>query len=182
MGFVSPYANVEAVRSICERLDGLPLAIELAAAQMRLRIPIDADDRLGGLPRCTGPHTGQSIERHRTLTAAIGWSYERLSTDEQQLFRQLSTSCGTNSGNRCRCDERIHFNEERSDTQCSTRSLTRASSSAFASVSAVHFRLLESVRLFAAAALCETSGRARGCKATCTHTTLRRLACAGWAW
>ncbi len=82
--------NAAAVAEICRRLDGLPLAIELAAARLRLFSPEVLRDRLDdrlGLLR-SGPR--DLPERQQTLRAAMDWSYELLSPAEQRLFELLA--------------------------------------------------------------------------------------------
>jgi non-specific serine/threonine protein kinase len=87
-------ADAAAVAAICHRLDGLPLAIELAAARTRLLTPQAMLTRLEQrLPWLTGG-SRDAPARHHTLRAAIGWSYELLTPGEQQLFRQLSVFTG----------------------------------------------------------------------------------------
>ena len=86
--------NAEAIAEITRRLDGLPLAIELAAARLRVFSP-DAllrrlDDRLGLLDR--GPL--DAPERHRTLRAAIEWSHDLLDDSEKIMFRRLGVFAG----------------------------------------------------------------------------------------
>ncbi|MEE9581372.1 MAG: tetratricopeptide repeat protein [Acidimicrobiia bacterium] len=82
--------NAESITHICQRLDGLPLAIELAAARLRSFSPAEIasrlDDRFGLL---TGG-TRTSLPRQHTLRAAVDWSYELLSDAEQKLFDRLS--------------------------------------------------------------------------------------------
>lgn len=78
------------MQAICVRLDGLPLAIELAAAQL-LHYPLATilarlDQRLAFL--INGPRDAEA--RHQTLVAAIGWSYELLDPDAQRFFVRLS--------------------------------------------------------------------------------------------
>ena len=85
--------NAVDVADICRRLDGLPLAIELAAARIRLFPPATLLARLERrLPLLTGGPQDAPV-RHRTLTAAIAWSYELLHEPERRLFRHLSIFC-----------------------------------------------------------------------------------------
>ena len=85
---LDPYAGD--VARICDRLDGMPLAIELAAARVRTITPSEIasrlDDRFGLLT--TGARTADA--RHRTLRGVVDWSHELLSADEQALFRRLA--------------------------------------------------------------------------------------------
>lgn len=82
--------NLDAIARICIRLDGLPLAIELAAARSKLLSPKAILSRLEKrLPLLTGG--GSDLpERHQTLRGAIAWSYNLLERDTQTLFRRLS--------------------------------------------------------------------------------------------
>jgi predicted ATPase/DNA-binding CsgD family transcriptional regulator len=87
-------ANARAVAEICVRLDGLPLAIELAASRLKLFSPqglqMRLERRLHWLT--DGPHDLPA--RQRTLRAAIAWSDELLQPDERRLFRRLSVFVG----------------------------------------------------------------------------------------
>ena len=75
-----------AIRAICERLGGLPLAIELAAARVRTLSPVQILERLGrSLDLAAG--TRDLPERQRTLRAAIAWSHDLLDEAERRLFR-----------------------------------------------------------------------------------------------
>ena len=81
--------NMPTVEAICVRLDGLPLAIELAAARLRLLSP---EALLALLTRQLAVLGGGAVDtapRHHTLQAAIAWSYDLLNEAEQRLFRQL---------------------------------------------------------------------------------------------
>jgi predicted ATPase len=86
--------NAEAVVEICRRLDGLPLAIELAASRLRLLSPMAMLQRLDqALPWLTGG-TRDLPDRQRTLRGAIGWSYDLLSPAMATLFRRLCVFAG----------------------------------------------------------------------------------------
>ena len=86
--------NVSAIVEICRRLDGLPLAIELAVARMSSHAPQEILARLGEiLPFLTkGPRNLPA--RQQTLRATIGWSYELLTRDEQSMLNRLTAFTG----------------------------------------------------------------------------------------
>jgi predicted ATPase/DNA-binding SARP family transcriptional activator/Tfp pilus assembly protein PilF len=91
---LAPDEHGEAIRGICERLDRLPLALELAAGRARLLSPQGILDRLEqALPLLTGGPRDRP-ERQQTLRAAIDWSYRLLDEDEQRLFRSLAVFSG----------------------------------------------------------------------------------------
>ncbi|WP_429420898.1 ATP-binding protein [Nocardia sp. GAS34] len=89
-GFVPTGANCETVGAICRRLDGIPLALELAAARVRSLSPEQILDRLSDRFRLLVGNRA-AVERHRSLHAAIMWSWEALNTDECAVAQQLST-------------------------------------------------------------------------------------------
>jgi non-specific serine/threonine protein kinase len=87
-------ANSEAVATLCTRLEGLPLAIELAAARISHMGPRDLLERLmSGVPVLVdGPH--DQPDRLRSLERAIAWSFDLLTTAEQDLLQRLSVFAG----------------------------------------------------------------------------------------
>ena len=93
-GFTVNPENAQAVVETCRRLDGLPLAIELAAARIQLLPPAAMLSRLGRrLPLLVGgPH--DVPERQQTMRAAITWSHDLLSDTERMVFRQLGIFAG----------------------------------------------------------------------------------------
>jgi predicted ATPase len=93
-GFELTEANAAAVAEICRRLDGLPLALQLAAARLAVLSPAALLARLERrLPLLTrGPR--DLPERQQTLRAAIAWSYDLVQPAEQRLFRQLGVFVG----------------------------------------------------------------------------------------
>ncbi|MCB0256839.1 MAG: helix-turn-helix domain-containing protein [Anaerolineae bacterium] len=86
--------NALTVAELCRRLDGLPLAIELVAARVKLLPPTELLQRLHGPWLLSTDGLRDVSARQRTLRGAIGWSYDLLSPDEQTLFRRLSVFAG----------------------------------------------------------------------------------------
>ena len=82
------------VADICRRLDGVPLALELAAARMRSMGPSDIASRLDERFRLLTAGRRTAVPRHQTLRGTIDWSYDLLTEPEQRLFNRLSVFVG----------------------------------------------------------------------------------------
>ncbi len=86
--------NAAVVAKVCQRLEGIPLAIELAAARVRVLTVEQIAERLDDRFRLLRTSSRTALPQHRTLRAAMDWSHELLSDKEQILFRRLSVFAG----------------------------------------------------------------------------------------
>src|SRR4051812_2288879 len=147
--------NAEAVAQLCRRLDGIPLAIELAAARVRTLTPDDLVARLDQRFRLLTRGSRAALERHQTLRNTVDWSYNLLSEHEQVALNRLSVFPGS-------CDlvaaEAILAPEDEFDaidelSQLVDKSLANADDDD----GGRRYRLLETIRQYAAERL-EASG------------------------
>ena len=86
--------NAPAIAQICSHLDGIPLAIELAAARVKMMTVEQVSARLDDRFRLLTGGSRTSLERHQTLRAAIDWSYNLLTEREKKMFRSLAVFSG----------------------------------------------------------------------------------------
>lgn len=86
--------NARTVVQLCQRLDGMPLAIELAAARLKMLTVDQIAARLNDRFRLLTGGTRSKLPRHQTLQATMDWSYQLLSDDERRLLRRLSVFAG----------------------------------------------------------------------------------------
>jgi predicted ATPase/class 3 adenylate cyclase/DNA-binding CsgD family transcriptional regulator len=93
-GFTVTEANAADVAEICRRLDGIPLAIELAAARTRVLTPAEIRAGLADAIGLLGGTQRGVAARHRTIEASIRWSHALLDPDEQVLLRRLAVFAG----------------------------------------------------------------------------------------
>ena len=149
-GFVLSSYVAGAVAEVCRRLDGIPLAIELAAARVDMLTPAQlaarVEDRLDLL---SGGPTG-AVGRHETLEAALDWSYGLLSRPERALLRRLSVFSG---GFDVGAVERVCAGDELDARACGAVLAVLVSKSLVAidasGASQPRYRLLETVRVYA---------------------------------
>src|SRR5205085_7524918 len=93
-GFAVTSQNAPAVAQICHRLDGIPLAIELAAARIKA-LPVEKlNERLDDCFRLLTGGSRAALPRQQTLRALVDWSYDLLSEQERALLRRLSVFAG----------------------------------------------------------------------------------------
>jgi predicted ATPase len=93
-GFEVTEHNAHAIAQICKRLDGIPLALELAAARINLLTTEQVANRLDDAFRLLSGGSRMTLPRHQTLRATIDWSYSLLSTAERVLLRRLAVFTG----------------------------------------------------------------------------------------
>jgi predicted ATPase/class 3 adenylate cyclase len=148
-GFSLSRDNAAACAEICHRLDGIPLAIELAAARVSALSPHQIAERLDDRFALLTKSARTALPRQQTLRAAIGWSYELLTSEEQQLFRRLAVFRGgfTLDAVQALWAEERDFDGDPLDllTQLVDKSLVVTSSRA----GARRFGLLETIRQYA---------------------------------
>jgi len=108
-GFTLTHDNAAAVSKICTRLDGLPLAIELAAMRSALLPPQAMLERLDTALPVFGPGPRDAPARQRTLASTIGWSHALLTPRQRKLFRELSIFSGgwTHGAAQVVCDSNV---------------------------------------------------------------------------
>jgi predicted ATPase/class 3 adenylate cyclase/DNA-binding CsgD family transcriptional regulator len=92
--FVLTDANAPAVANLCARLDGIPLALELAAARCRSLTPEQIERQLDQRFRLLTGGSRTRLPRQQTLEASLAWSYDLLAADEQSAFRRLGVFSG----------------------------------------------------------------------------------------
>ncbi|MEJ2871449.1 BTAD domain-containing putative transcriptional regulator [Actinomycetospora sp. OC33-EN08] len=150
--FVLDEATVGATTDVCRRLDGLPLALELAAARMRSMSVAELADRLDGSFRLLGEKHAPD-PRHRSLHEVIEWSHGLLTPFEQELFAYVSVFAGTFTVRRAE-EVCVRAGLERADVLPGLATLVDKSMVVSQLVDGeTCFRLLETLRSFARAQL-----------------------------
>ena len=150
--------DLRAIGEICYRLDGLPLAIELAAGRMRALTPKQILDRLGDPhPLLTGG-SRNAPDRHRTLRASIGWSYELCTVPERLLWAGSDGLCRGLGSRRRRRDLRRSVRTRRGTGPAA---VTREKSIVVRDQGGerVWYRMVETIRDFGVEKLNEADGR-----------------------
>jgi predicted ATPase/DNA-binding winged helix-turn-helix (wHTH) protein len=139
-----------AVASLCEALDGLPLAIEIAAAKLDHFSPTELLNSVGRrLSELRNEYEG-AHSRHRTIWATLDWSYQLLSTQESTIFRLLSVFAGSFEWTDVACMARLVQYDPYQTTMALGGLLAKSLLSAEIDGAQLRYRLLETVRCYAA--------------------------------
>ena len=153
--------NAAAVARICGRLDGLPLAIELAAARMRTLSPAQLAQRLDDIFAVLAGGARSAPARHRTLRATLDWSHRMLAADERAVLRRLAEFAG---GFTLDAAEQVAAGDGISAgamlellTRLADKSLLQVDHDAGHDGQASRYRLLATIRDYAAERLTETA-------------------------
>ena len=113
-GFTADESTRPVITDICRRLDGLPLAIELAAARLRSLALVTLAERLDDRFRLLTGGARTALPRQQTLRAVVDWSYDLLFEDERRLFARLSVfvgGCDLDAAEAVCADDRVPKNE-----------------------------------------------------------------------
>ena len=157
-GFTINIGNFNAIMQICQRLDGIPLAIELAAARIRAMGPEQVATRLGDRFRLLTGGSRTALPRHQTLRAMIDWSFNLLTPSERETLCRLSIFTGSwhiNAAEAICCSDSLPERE----IMDFVVSLTDKSLVVCAEDSG-RYQLLETIRQYASDRLLEASGPA----------------------
>lgn len=162
-------ANRAAVCALCRRLEGLPLALELAATRTVSRTPAEILDEVGERTDRLGDPL-RSKERHRSIEAVVGWSYDLLGPNERHLFRTVSVFSGGFTAGAAASVAEIG----RDEVTAALTALVEQSLVAARDIGGTtRFSMLEPIRQYAEARLAE--------QGECGHARARHAAwAAGW--
>jgi non-specific serine/threonine protein kinase len=159
--FILTSRNVGAVAQVCHRLDGIPLALELAAARMHMLSVEQLAERLNERFRLLTTGNSTAAPRQQTLQATLDWSYALLSPVEQTMLQRLSVFGGSwtleTIGGICTDEQTVPYDMLDVLTQLVNKSLVIAEEYE----DTVHYRLLETVQQYAYQQLLEAEGTQR---------------------
>jgi cell division protein ZapA (FtsZ GTPase activity inhibitor) len=145
-GFALDETTAPAVAEICVRLDGMPLALELAAARTSALAPAQIADRLDDALRILGRGSRSALTRQQTLHATLAWSHDLLDEPERVLFRRLAVFAGSMS---LEAVERVCDGGDLDVVDLLTRLVDKSLVQAEHVEGAARYRLLETIRQFA---------------------------------
>jgi predicted ATPase/DNA-binding SARP family transcriptional activator len=155
--FVLDATTAPAVAEICVRLDGMPLALELAAARTSALAPAQIASRLDDALRVLGRGSRTAVTRQQTLHATLAWSHDLLEEDERALFRRLAVFAGSMS---LEAVEHVCGGDGLDVVDLLSRLVDKSLVQADQADGTVRYRLLETIRQFADQRLREAGERA----------------------
>ena len=158
-------ANAPTIASICTRLDGLPLAIELAAARVKLLDPAAILARMGSRLQLLVDGPTDRPERQRTLLNTIAWSYDLLSEQEQELLARLSVFVGGCTVDSVAATTTVNISAPDEQFDVFASLVDKSMVLRDGGSGQARFALLESVREFAAGRLAATGATAAAARA-----------------
>jgi non-specific serine/threonine protein kinase len=160
-GFTLTRANAATVAEICRRLDGMPLALELAAARLRLLSPEQLLIRMEGRLLSLSEDNPNRPARHQTLSALIEWSFALLSEREQSLLCGLSVFAGTCTLSGASAVGAVFELGEEQTLDLLGGLVDKSLLTVDATTNPPSYRLLDSVRLFAQGRLAASENEVR---------------------
>jgi predicted ATPase len=156
-GFLLDATTAPAVAEICVRLDGMPLALELAAARTSALAPAQIAARLDDALRVLGRGSRAAVTRQQTLHATLAWSHDLLDEDEKILFRRLAVFAGSMS---LEAVEHICGGDGLDVVDLLSRLVDKSLVQAEQAKGMARYRLLETIRQFADQRLRDAGERA----------------------
>jgi predicted ATPase/DNA-binding SARP family transcriptional activator len=156
-GFLLDATTAPAVAEICVRLDGMPLALELAAARTSALAPAQIAARLDDALRVLGRGSRAAVTRQQTLHATLAWSHDLLDEDEKILFRRLAVFAGSMS---LEAVEHICGGDGLDVVDLLSRLVDKSLVQAEHAKGMARYRLLETIRQFADQRLRDAGERA----------------------
>jgi predicted ATPase/DNA-binding SARP family transcriptional activator len=156
-GFVLDERTAPAVAEICVRLDGMPLALELAAARTSALAPSQIASRLDDALHVLGRGSRSAVTRQQTLHATLAWSHDLLDDDERILFRRLAVFAGSMS---LEAVEQVCGGDGLNVVDLLSRLVDKSLVQAEHAGGTARYRLLETIRQFADQRLEEAGERA----------------------
>ena len=169
-GFIVDDTSAAAVAAICVRLDGIPLALELAAARLSSLSAPEISARLDQRFRLLTTGNRTALPRHQTLRALIDWSYDLLSPDEQTVLKRLSVFAGGWTLEAAEAVARGGAVEEWQVLDLLAALVGKSLVQAEVIDGATRYRLLETIRHYAAERL--RCGLARTCRTPASPTAI----------
>jgi predicted ATPase/DNA-binding SARP family transcriptional activator len=170
-GFTVTAANAGAVRQLCRDLDGLPLAVEIAAARMHAIPVAEIAARLGDRFRLLSGGSRTAAARHRTLQAVVAWSWDLLTEPERVLARRFTVFAGSADLDAVErvCGPAGHVEDESPDGPAVVDVLAGLVGKSLIERDGDRYRMLATIRAFCAERLDESGERERLHRAHAEH-------------